>query len=78
MGPMTKIRRERGLSMSEFAGKVDLSLITLIRIERGISRIPLKAYRPITSLGIDFFQLTIDQEKYLRTRRRYHDPLTTV
>jgi len=70
MSPLTTIRRERKLSMSEFAPMVGLAVVTLMRIEQGRSRIPLKAYLPITRLGLDFFQLTIDQERYLRMRRR--------
>lgn len=70
MSPFTKIRRERGLSMSEFARMLDLAVITLVRIEGGRSRLPLKAHSPITKLGLNFFQLMIDQEHYIRTRRR--------
>jgi len=70
MSPLTIVRTEWGLSMAEFADLVGLALITLVKIEMGISRIPLKAHPPITRLGLDFFQLTIDQEHYIRTRRR--------
>jgi DNA-binding XRE family transcriptional regulator len=68
MGPMTKIRNELRLSMGDFAKLLDLALITLIKVEQGISRIPLKACPPITRLGLNFFQLTIEQEEYIRTR----------
>jgi transcriptional regulator with XRE-family HTH domain len=71
MGPLTKIRRERGLSMSEFARMLGLAVITLVRIEGGVSRLPLKTHPPITKLGLTFFQLMIEQEHYIRTRRRY-------
>jgi DNA-binding XRE family transcriptional regulator len=68
-GPLTKIRRELGLSTGEFAKLLNLAPITVVRIEQGRSRIPLKARLPIANLGIDFFQVMIEQEHHIGMRR---------
>ncbi len=78
-GPFTKIRRELGLSTGEFAKLLNLAPITVVRIEQGRSRIPLKAFLPIANLGLDFFEVMIEQEYHVGMRKyRVFDDVSRV
>ena len=72
VSPITKIRKGMGLTMKAFAKLINLSILSLNNVERGFSRIPLKAYEELTAMGHDFFQLSIEQEAFIRERGKFH------
>jgi transcriptional regulator with XRE-family HTH domain len=75
--PFEKMREKRGWTKEKSADLLgNPSWARVIgRIEKGKMRIPDKFYVPLRNLGVDPFELAIDQERFIEWRKNFHSYL---
>jgi transcriptional regulator with XRE-family HTH domain len=70
--PLQKIREERGLTRKELAELLHTRSYVITKIEGGNMRIPAAFYELLRTIGVDPFELAIQQENFIRWRREFY------
>ena len=75
MSPLKKIREKMGWTKKNLADLLGNRSRVIGRIEGGRMRIPDKFYDPLRTLGVDPFQLAVEQEEFIQWRRKFYSDL---
>ena len=73
--PLKKIREKMGWTKKNLADLLQNRSSVIGKIEEGKMRIPDKFYAPLRTLGVDPFQLAVEQEDFIEWRRKFHSCL---
>jgi len=70
VSPIEELRRELGLSISQFAAALGIGYNQLHQTERGRQNIPRKAWPALREIGVDVDRLRSRQEEWFEERAR--------
>jgi len=73
--PVSELRKVMGLSRSDLAARLETNTRQITEIEEGRRRISLKFKSGLEKMGVNFWDLSIAQEKFLSWRKYFHSAL---
>ena len=73
--PLKKIMEKMGWTKKNLADLLENRSSVIGRIEDGKMRLPAEFYEPLRAIGVDPFELAIEQENFILWRREFYSRL---